>query len=232
MERSKIKSIYNLKPPIVEAFKTLRSNILFSSLDRNIQTIIVTSANSGEGKTTIASNIAIVMAQTGKKTIIIDCDLRKPCIHRFFGISNQSGLSSLLIDEVCLEDIIKDTKEESLKVIPAGIRPPNPSELLSSSKMKDFIEAIKENYDCIIIDTPPITIVTDAQILAQYGDGCLLVAAGNETRRNSILMAVELLEKVNAKILGVILNKMKTTKRKRYYGRYYVDEKDNKKANE
>ncbi|MCB2293942.1 CpsD/CapB family tyrosine-protein kinase [Clostridium algoriphilum] len=208
--------------PISEAYRTLRTNIQFSSFDEKIRTILVTSPGPGEGKTTTSSNLAIVMAQGGSKTLLIDCDQRKPSVHKVFRFSNEKGLSDILVDEN-VEDIdkcIHKTKLKNLHVLSSGTRPPNPAELLGSTKMKNFIEQLKETYDYIILDTPPIVLVTDAQILAQYTDGCLLVISSAEAEREAAIKAKGLLNKVNAKILGVVINKMDFKKRGFYNYNY------------
>lgn len=146
--------------------------------------------------------------------------MRNPKTHKVFELSNQAGLSDVLIGAVNFYEAVKKTDIENLYVLPSGTRPPNPAELLSSEKMKKFLESLKETYDYIIIDTPPIIMVTDAQILSKYADGCLLVIASGEADKNAAIKAKELLENVDAKILGVVLNKL-DTKRKGYYGHYY-----------
>lgn len=208
------------KSPISEAYKTLRTNILFSSLDNKVKTLVITSSGPGEGKTTIASNLAVTFAQNGNKTLILDCDLRKSKLHRIFNLSNQVGLSNILIGETSFMEENFKTEVENLYVIPAGTRPPNPAELLSSEKMEIFLENLKQTFDTIIIDTPPVLMVTDAQILSKYADGVILVVSSGEADKHAAQRAKELLEKVNAKILGVVLNKLDTTK-KGYYGYYY-----------
>ncbi|MCB2293937.1 CpsD/CapB family tyrosine-protein kinase [Clostridium algoriphilum] len=205
-----------------EAYRTLRTNIEFSSFDKKIKTILITSSGPGEGKTTTSSNLAIVMAQGGSKTLLIDCDQRKPSVHRVFGFSNANGLSNILVNEneVDINVSIQKTVVPNLHVLSSGTRPPNPAELLGSEKMKNFIEELKKTYDYIILDTPPITLVTDAQILSQYTDGCLLVISAGEAERDAVIKAKGLLEKVNAKILGVVINKM-DSKKKGYYNYQY-----------
>lgn len=219
------------KSPITEAYKTLRSNIQFSSLDKKIQTIVVTSSGPGEGKTTTATNLAVVMAQSGNRTIIIDCDLRKPNIHKTFGLSNQKGLSNMLINEAVLSEVVQKTNVENLHVITLGVRPPNPSELLGSAKMKNFVESLKTEYDFVILDTPPVILVTDALILSQYADGCLLVVSAGETNKDAVLKAKKLLENVNSNILGIVMNKLDITKNRYYgyYNYYYSEEGEPKK---
>jgi capsular exopolysaccharide synthesis family protein len=213
--------------PISESYRTLRTNIQFSSFDKKIKTLLVTSSGPGEGKTTTSSNLAVVMAQGGNKTLLIDCDQRKPSVHKVFKFSNENGLSNILVnkDEVDLDVSIHQTEIVNLHILSSGTRPPNPAELLGSAKMKDYIEELKKIYDIIILDTPPIILVTDAQILAQYTDGCLLVVSSGEAERDLVVKAKGLLEKVNAKILGVVINKMDSTKKGYYHYQYEYSDK-------
>ncbi|WP_027623948.1 CpsD/CapB family tyrosine-protein kinase [Clostridium lundense] len=208
------------KSPIAEAYRTLRTNIQFSSFDKKIQTIMVTSSGPGEGKSTTSSNLAVVMAQTGGKTIIIDCDQRKPRLHKLFNLSNEVGLSDLLAGNTGFSAAVHETKIKNLDVLPAGTRPPNPSELLSSNKMSGFVEDLRGEYDCIILDTPPIVAVTDAQLIARYVDGCILVISSGEVEREAAIKAKALLDKVQARIIGAVLNKVEVSE-KGYYGYYY-----------
>jgi capsular exopolysaccharide synthesis family protein len=216
----KLVSIKAPKSPVAEAYRTLRTNIQFSSFDYEIKTIVITSSGPAEGKTTTSCNLAIATAQSGKRTILLDCDMRNPKIHKIFEISNQAGLSDVLIGETYFYEAVQKSEIENLYVLPSGTKPPNPAELLSSEKMNKFLELLKETYDYVIIDTPPIIMVTDAQILSKYADGCLLVIASAETDKNAVIKAKDLLKKVEAKILGVVLNKLDTN-RKGYYGHYY-----------
>jgi len=210
--------------PMAEAYRTLRTNIQYSSIDKKIKTVLITSSGPGEGKTTTSSNLAVVMAQGGNKTILVDCDQRKPKVHRVFKLSNASGLSNMLVKESEMQVGIQKTNIPNLHVLTAGTRPPNPAELLGSEKMKKFMEQLELNYDFVILDTPPIIMVTDAQILAQYADGCLLVVASGEAEKDLVIKAKSLLDKVNAKILGVILNKVDSTKKGYYHYQYeYAD---------
>ncbi|HEY8890092.1 MAG TPA: CpsD/CapB family tyrosine-protein kinase [Clostridium sp.] len=212
--------------PISETYRTLRTNIQFSSFDKKIKTLLVTSSGPGEGKTTTSSNLAMVMAQSGNKTLLIDCDQRKPQVHKVFGFSNEKGLSNILVNENEIDTNIgiHETIQPNLFVLSSGTRPPNPAELLGSTKMKNFIEELKKSYDFIILDTPPIVMVTDAQILAQYTDGCLLVICSGEAERDLVIKAKGLLEKVNAKILGTVLNKVDSKKKGYYHYQYEYGE--------
>lgn len=206
--------------PIAEAYRTLRTNIQFSAVDEEIKTILVTSSGPSEGKTTVASNLAISMAENGQRTLMIDCDQRKPRVHRVFELSNKAGISDILAGRVKFEDAVWTTDINNLQVLTAGTRPPNPSELLASAKMKAFVKALKDRYDSVIIDMPPVIAVTDAQIVSKYVDGCILVAAANQAEKEAVAKSADLLRKVNAKVLGVVLNKMET-KNSKYYGKYY-----------
>jgi capsular exopolysaccharide synthesis family protein len=232
MESLNIVSVKHPKSPISEAYRTLRTNIQFSSLDEKIKTIVITSSGPGEGKTTTASNLAVSFAGGGHKTILIDCDQRKPSVHKLFNLSNQTGLSNLLIGETSYDEAIHKTEVDDLFVLTSGTRPPNPSELLASTKMQRLITSLKEKFDYIILDTPPIIMVTDAQILSKYADGCLLVVGFGEADKNAGVKAKELLEKVNAKVLGVVLNKIDTSKNGyyEYYYHYYYSSEHKKQS--
>lgn len=221
MENQNIITVKKPKSPIAEAYRTLRTNIQFSSFDNKVQIIVVTSSGPGEGKSTTAANLAVVMAESGAKTILIDCDQRKPTLHKVFSLSNQAGISDLLVGNVKFEETVKSTEIQNLDVLTSGTRPPNPVELLASSKMKQFVEDLRQNYEYIIIDTPPIIAVTDAQLLSSYADGCLLVVASSQVEREAAAKAKQLLQKVNAKILGVVLNKLEVHEKRYYYGYYY-----------
>lgn len=223
----------NPKSPTAEAFRTLKTNIQFASFDKPVQTILVTSPGPSEGKSTTAANLAIAMSEGGKCVILIDCDLRKPSVHRKFKISNQKGLSGVLAGEYDLSEA--STKlSDSLTVLTTGILPPNPVELISSIKMKKFLLDLKADYDYIIIDTPPVLAVTDAQLLSTYADGTILVVSSGETDKNAIIKAKSLLDNVKAKIIGIVLNKLDAKHGKRYgrsgyYGYYYYYGTEGKK---
>lgn len=230
MAEIRLETIKNPKSPIAEAYRTLRTNIQFSSYGKKVRVILVTSSIPSEGKTTTASNLAVTMAQAGSRTILIDCDMRNPKVHKVFGLSNEKGLSNTLIDETESNDAILKTDVNNLYVLTSGTRIPNPSELLSADIMQKFINDLKQSYDYIIIDTPPILLVTDAQIAAKYSDGCILVVASAETDKNAALKSKELLKKVDARILGVVLNKLDTRGKQSYgYHYQYYYGKDEKK---
>jgi capsular exopolysaccharide synthesis family protein len=209
----------DLRSPAAEAYKMIRTNVQFASFDTQLDVIMVTSSNPGEGKTTTAANLAISIADMEKSTLLIDCDLRKPSIHRMFKISNRLGLTNLLLGE-CQQGEVIVKRSQYLDILTSGSLPPNPAEVLGSKRMKAFIENMKEKYDYVILDTPPVMAVTDAQIISTMSDGVLLVAASKETSRDSLIKTKELLTNVKANIIGVILNKYQSTD-KRDYGYYY-----------
>lgn len=211
------------KSPITEQYRTIRTNIQYSSVDNAIRSIVVTSAGPGEGKSTTIANLAIVFAQQGKKTLLIDADLRKPTTHYTFQLSNTVGLTSVLTKQVHLMDAIHATDVEDLFVLTSGPIPPNPSELLASVSMEYVLKEAYEYYDVILFDTPPILGVTDAQILANLTDGSILVTSSGTTDRDGAIKAKDLLSHAKAKLLGVVLNNKKIDKDIHYY--YYYAEK-------
>ncbi|MFA5524149.1 MAG: CpsD/CapB family tyrosine-protein kinase [Tissierellales bacterium] len=221
----------NPKSPTAEAFRTLRTNIQFSNIDKKIKTIVVTSSGPGEGKSTVISNLAVTMAQVYNKVIIIDADLRKPRVHRIFSVFNSDGLTTVLADRIDYKEAVKSAGIKGLDVLTSGPIPPNPAELLGSKRMKNFIEELSEEYDMILIDAPPIGIVTDAAVLSTICDGVILVCAVGQAVINAAVNAKNLLEKVNANILGVIMNKIPIDEGVyykhhfySYYQSYYEDE--------
>lgn len=195
----------NPKSVEAEAYKVLRTNIQYSSFDKNAKVIVVTSSEPGEGKSTTTGNLGLSMAQDGKKTIIIDCDLRKPTIHKNFEISNTSGLSELIIGKINIEEATKEVNR-NLKVITSGKIPPNPLEMLGSENMKKLLAKLKEHYDVIILDSPPILVVADAQVLSTLADGTVMVVRAGKTKKEMVLKAKKKVEQVHGKILGMLLN--------------------------
>ncbi|MGP7818735.1 CpsD/CapB family tyrosine-protein kinase [Niallia sp. 01092] len=218
---SKRKLITKLDPrsPISEQYRTIRTNILFSSVDKEIRTIMVTSTGPGEGKSTTAANLAVVFAQQGKTVLLVDADLRKPTVHYTFNLINTTGLTSVLTNQVSLKEAIHINDENNLYILPSGPIPPNPSELLGSRAMQYFMEQALEEFDMILFDTPPVLAVTDAQILANECDGSVLVVSSGKTEKDGLLKTKELLSASKGKILGVVLNNKKRDKKGGYY--YY-----------
>lgn len=214
----------NPKSPISEAYRTLRTNIQFSNFDENMDTILVTSSGPSEGKSTVVSNLALTVAETGKKVLLIDCDLRKPSIHKKFNISNNRGISNLLIGQYKFTDVIQ-RHTENLYILTSGTIPPNPSEMLSSRKMKAFLEEARKTFDFIILDTPPVIAVTDAQLLSTMVGGVLLVVASGQAEIPAVQRTKELLDQVKANIIGVVVNKAEVHSGKSYgYYHYYYGE--------
>ncbi|MCM3749157.1 CpsD/CapB family tyrosine-protein kinase [Paenibacillus pasadenensis] len=209
------------KSPISEAYRTLRTNIQFSSFDEAIQVIMVASANPGEGKSTTASNLAVTYAQEGKKVLLIDADLRKPSVFKVFNVSNRVGLSTVVSGQCRTEDAIQDTDVDNLFVLPSGPVPPNPSELLASQSMKAALEDFKASYDIVIFDTPPVLAVTDSLIVSAMCQGVLLVVHAGKVKSELVRKAKTNLEHVNARILGVVLNNTKSSKGDKYNYYYY-----------
>ena len=201
-----------------ESYRTLRTNIQYSSFDKEIRTIVVTSSEPGEGKSTVAGNLALSFAQSDKSTIIIDCDLRKPSLHKKFRISNMVGLSDILIGRKSLVEAVNQYNE-NMHIITSGKIPPNPAEMLGSKAMERLIAELKEIYDVIILDSAPLQAVTDAQILSTKSDGTILVVRAEKTKSDSVASAKALLDKVNANVLGVVLNATENRRGKYYY--YY-----------
>ena len=215
--------IVEKKPKSVaaEAYRSLRTNIQYSSFDKKYQTLVVTSANPGEGKTTVAGNLALALAQGESKVLLVDCDMRRPSIHKTFKISNTYGVSDLLVGNRKLESVVHKYKE-NLTVISAGKIPPNPAEMLASKTMTAFLEEMKKHFDYIVLDTPPLQAVTDAQILSTKVDGTLIVVRAGVTKKEAVHNAISIINKVNGNIIGTVLNGADNSKDKYYY--YYGDE--------
>ena len=208
--------------PITEQYRTIRTNIQYAAVDKEIRSIVVTSAGPGEGKSTTTANLAIVFAQQGKKTLLIDADMRKPTVHYTFHVSNTYGLTSVLTKQRDFCDTVHETKIENLSVLTCGPVPPNPSELLASSTMKELLEEAYEIFDMVLFDSPPVLAVTDAQVLANLTDGSILVASSGLTDKDGAMKAKEMLESSKAKLLGAVLNNKKITKDDHYYYYYLV----------
>ncbi|MBW9146115.1 CpsD/CapB family tyrosine-protein kinase [Clostridium estertheticum] len=216
----KLVTLRNPKSRTAEAFRTLRTNIQFSSLDKEYKSIVVTSSGVGEGKSTVMSNLAITMAESGKNVILVDCDFRKPSIHKKMGITNSVGLTNILVQGVKKEECVVKSTVNNLFILTSGPVPPNPAELLGSKKMRDFIEVLKSEFDLVLIDAPPVLAVTDAQIISTIVDGVIFVASYGEAQKKALVDAKQLIDKVGGKILGVVFNKVPQSV-SGYYGKYY-----------
>ncbi|EKN66460.1 capsular exopolysaccharide family protein [Neobacillus bataviensis LMG 21833] len=210
------------KSPISEQFRTIRTNIQYSSIDKEIRTIMISSSGPGEGKSTTAANLAVTFAQLGKKVLLVDADLRKPTVHHTFGLNNLFGFTTVLTKQRTLDKTVLETEEEDLYILTSGPIPPNPAELLSSKSMEQFIIEAKEQFDYVLFDTPPLLAVADPQIVANQCDGSVLVVYSERTEIDQAKKSKELLENAQSKLLGVVLNH-KEVKNGDYY--YYYGSK-------
>lgn len=204
-----------------EAYRSLRTNIQYSSFDKKYQTLVVTSANPGEGKTTVAGNLALVLAQGESKVLLVDCDMRRPSMHKRFKITNTYGISDLLVGKQKFEEA-SYKYNDNLTILPGGKIPPNPAEMLASKAMTAFLEEMKKHFDYIVLDTPPLQAVSDAQILSTKVDGSIIVVRAGVTKKDAVNNAVSIIKKVNGDIIGTVLNAAENKKDKYYY--YYGDE--------
>lgn len=212
----------NLRTPIAEAFRSFRTNIQFSNIDKPVRSIVITSSVPGEGKSTVAFNLAVSIAQTEKRVLLLDTDLRKPSIYSYIEPKHFEGLTNIIVQDVDYEDLLQtDGNLRNLDIIIAGPIPPNPSEILGSAKMRALVEELSEVYDMVILDSPPVGLVTDAAVLSTMVDGVIIVCAAGRTKREDIRKAINSLKKVNANIIGVVMNKVKHKKNLSYTAYYY-----------
>lgn len=224
-QKHQLITLHEPKSVISEKFRGIKSNLLFSSADETIKGIVVTAEKPSAGKSTIASNLAITYAQAGYKTLIIDGDMRKPTLHYIFNKMNNHGLSSTIINNIKLEDSIEETEIENLDILTSGPIPPNPSELIGSSNFNEIISTLKDRYNFIVLDTPPVNTVTDAQIYSKYITHSILVIDAEKNNRTEITKAKSLLDRVDSKILGVVLNRTPKDKSSSYYAYYGSEDK-------
>jgi capsular exopolysaccharide synthesis family protein len=201
-------TLHHQKSPATEAFRTIRTNLQFMSPDKKLEVMMVTGSEAGIGKSTISSNLALTFSMTGENVFLIDTDMRKPRLHKIFGIPNFQGLSSYLSGEKDnLEELIIKHEETGTLLLPSGPIPPNPSEMLNSNKMEKLLKECRKKAEITIIDAPPLLPVTDAVLLSNKVDGVILVAETNKTKKEVFIKGKERLEQVNANILGTVLNK-------------------------
>lgn len=219
-ERPSIITLTRPSSLIAEQFRTIRTNIHFSMVDKNLKTLSITSAGPGAGKSTISSNLAVSFANEGKKVLLVDTDMRKPTVHKTFNLPNHDGLTTLLTDRNSeLLNIIHHLETENLFVLTSGAIPPNPAELIASNRMEQLKTELEGMFDLIIFDLPPIIAVTDAQIMANKTDGTIFVINKGGADKEMVLKSKELLEKVQANVLGAIFNRVET-KNDHYYAYY------------
>lgn len=224
VENRKLIAFTNPRSRVSEQFRTLRTNIHFTSPDGDIRSLVITSASHSEGKSTTASNLAIVFAQEGKRVLFIDADMRKPTMHHTFKINNSRGLSNVLARQIALKVAIQPAEIENLDLLPCGPIPPNPAELLSSQNMDLLFEQALDVYDLLIFDTPPVLSVTDSVILANKCEGTILVINSGKTERDHAIKAKEAITaSTKTRLLGAVINNVKVQKDTAYAQYYGAD---------
>jgi non-specific protein-tyrosine kinase len=205
------------RSPVSEAYRTLRTNLSFYSLDHPVKTLVVTSAEPNEGKTTTAANLAVTMAQAGNRTILVDCDLRRPSLHEYFDVHSKIGFTEAILQDGVLP--LQETGVENLRLLTSGAKPPNPADLLGSKKTDELIKLLAESADFVIFDAPPVIVVTDAVVLGAKVDGVLLVLQAGKSRRDHAERAKHILEQAKVRIVGATLtNAPKDDSIESYYG--------------
>ena len=218
-EPTGVAAILHPRSAVAEAYRALRTNIEFASLEAPIRALLITSSVPGEGRTLTAANLAVVFAQAGRRVLLVDADLRKPGLHIVFDLPNTHGLTTLLrSDKVVLDDVVQSTEQENLMVLTSGPLPPNPSELLGSQRMRAMVDRFRADGDLTILDCPALQAFTDSAILSSCVDGTLLVIDAGHTHRGSVLQAREALTRVGANVLGVVLNRLPAGSRARSLG--------------
>lgn len=217
------------KNPGAEAYRVIRTGIQFAQAGKELQTIALTSCTPNEGKSTTIANLAVVLTQAGKSVLLIDCDMRNPTVHKNFNLSNKVGISSCISMGTALSDAVQKTSIEGLYALTGGVIPPNPSELLGSEQMKNVLQRAKEQYDYVLIDTPPVMPVTDALIVGRFVDGMILVIASAEVKVEMARDVKNQLVNAGANILGVVLNKVRSEHHGYGYGYYYYYGNDGEK---
>lgn len=203
-------TISNPRSPASEAYRSLRTNLEFSSLDKPIRSMVVTSAAPEEGKSTTLANLAVAIAQAGKKVILVDCDLRRPSLQKIFDARSTVGFTDMMRDDALLKKPpLQETAVTGLRLLVSGTIPPNPAELLGSKRMEEVIATLLKNADMVLFDAPPVVAVTDAAVLSSKVDAALLVVSAGKTKRDHAKKAKALLDKVNARLIGTVLNNVK-----------------------
>ena len=208
-----------------EAFRSLRTNVLFSVNGGSINALVVTSTAPGEGKTLVATNLAVGLALAGQRVLLMDADMRRPRAHSVFAMPQEPGLSDLMIDQTkMVVDVVRKSNVPNLWVLPAGHLPPNPAELLTSRRFHRFLEKIRQQFDWVVVDSPPVMAVTDASILAHLAPGVLFVTAADVTNRPAAVRAMEQLAAAKAKLIGAVLNRADLKRNAYFYAPYYRNE--------
>jgi capsular exopolysaccharide synthesis family protein len=208
------------KSPAAEAYRTLRTSIQFAGLDHKCRSIVVTSSSPGEGKSTTVANFGVVTAQTGSRVCLIDSDLRRPTLHRIFGLGNSRGLTTALLEGLAFAEVAQPTAVPGLSVLTSGPLPPNPAELVGSNRMREALDGATGDYDMILLDSPPVVSVADAVALATFADGVVMVVQAGKVPHEVIRRATSQILAVKGRILGVVMNGV-NLKRDGYYYDYY-----------
>lgn len=218
MTRPNLITLTDPRSPAAEAYRTLRTNLLFSSVDEPVHSLVITSPAPQEGKSTALANLAVTLAQSERQTIIVDADLRRPSQHEVWGVSQEPGLTSMVLDALDVPPLV-EVGVPNLRLLPSGPLPPNPADILGSTRMDAIIQRLMQEADFVLFDAPPVISVTDAALLAAKLDGVLLVVRGGSTRRDDAEQARELLERLNVRIVGAVLTNAEVDRRRdRYYG--------------
>lgn len=208
-------------PPFAEAFRTIRTNVLFSSAEDGCRMLVVTSTGPGEGKTVTASNLAVGLAQAGQRVLLVDADLRHPDVHGLFGQKAEPGLSNLLVGSAKASEAVRKTSVSGLWILPAGRVPPNPTELLGSPRFKEFLGTLGDHFDWVLLDTPPVLVAADASVVAHVATGVLFVVGADMPARPAAQSALEQLQAARARLVGAVLNCVDVEHNAYYYSHYY-----------
>jgi capsular exopolysaccharide synthesis family protein len=222
----------NPRSPAAEAFRTLRTSLHYTADRNNTRTILVTSVNPGDGKTIVATNLAASLAQAGERVLLIDADIRKPRCHRVFSLGNRVGLTNVLVESLDIGESVQDTQIKGLSVLTSGPIPPNPAELLDSEAMAGVLVKVRDQYDHVLVDSPPAGALADASIMASKVDGIIMVLASGETRIDQAKEVKESLEHAQGRVLGVVLNKVRYSPKDYRYRYYYEDSGSGKSASD
>jgi capsular exopolysaccharide synthesis family protein len=215
---SRLVTHFQPNSPVSESYRTLRTNIQYSNVDKPLKTVLVTSPGPGEGKSTSVANLAITFAQMGAKVLLVDTDLRRPVLNGLSGFKRNEGLTNVLVRAVPLSDAVRRTRIRNLYVLTSGTIPKNPSEFLASKVMRGLLKEVSSRFDIVLLDSPPVIAVTDSAVLSSCIDGVIIVVRSEQTDRDALLRAVTLLKNVNAKLLGMLLNHLDI---RHQYGSYY-----------
>jgi succinoglycan biosynthesis transport protein ExoP len=213
--------IKNPNSAVADAYRVLRTNLIFTSAQTTGRVAVVTSANPGEGKTTTVANLAAALAHNGAKVLAIDADLRRPTLYQHFGVQKTPGLTDLIVGKSTASQAIQTTRIDGLQILPCGYQPPNPAELLGSPMMRQVLEALRSHYDWVLIDTPPVLAMADTSVLAALVEGVVLVLGAEKATKPTVARAIDQVHGVGGKVIGVVLNKVNLERNSYYYSQHY-----------